>query len=195
MRYTLLFLLLVLIACDPPELSVDGGEKFYNVRAFTRHLIQSDAMSSANYVKYAEIDGESEVKEFEKPDSVFWKKELAAFLNLDMDRPSLKNVFKIQLGSNDDGSNLLVDRYELKAESDAEIKFLEVAYLEDSSNVRWIILIQESTNPLFYSRKENELFLSRYNGALQPDSVKSRVEQWRYGTDTMHIDTQLYRNN
>jgi len=103
-----------------------------------------------------------------QPDSSGWQKELSIFKTADIDKPGLQEYYdKILL----DSGNIEVENYTLNDSSVSETVFLRIERDKMSNRIRTIKAAQQSTNPIYYSKRK--LFLLFYpinEGKIRLDS-------------------------
>ena len=188
LRISFAWLLISCLSCSSPKNQPIAENEYFEVNNFALDLVYNQSISTKSVVKTVELDGQQESKIVTNPDSTFWANELAIFLGTDLNKPGLKSELIRYEGAQDTSSNLLMDRYSLSPESDADLKSVIVYYLDDVKNIRKVYLKEESQNALFYSLNESTIWTNQYGQQLLVDSIYSNSQSWRLGKDTMMVN-------
>jgi hypothetical protein len=109
MRFNIL-LIIALIGCKPePQEKI--ADIWFDLPGLVDELIMNMDNRNHRAVKTFTLNSETETKQYDSSDSIFWARELAILKDIDLNSPQLRDVISINNNLKDENSNLLIDEY------------------------------------------------------------------------------------
>ena len=171
MRLTIAIFILALIGCKPePQHKLDAP--VFDLPGFVDELILNMDSKNHSVTKTFSLNSDTETKQYDSSDSIFWARELAILKDIDLNSPQLRDVISINNNLKDENSNLLIDEYLVADDNTALFKKLSVYYLKESSEIRQVYAELTSDNLISKSSTKFNLWINRYNNKLIIDSLQ-----------------------
>ena len=171
MRLTIAIFILALIGCKPePQHKLDAP--VFDLPGFVDGLILNMDSKNHSVTKTFTLNSDTETKQYDSSDSIFWARELAILKDIDLNSPQLRDVISINNNLKDENSNLLIDEYLVADDNTALFKKLSVYYLKESSEIRQVYAELTSDNLISKSSTKFNLWINRYNNKLIIDSLQ-----------------------
>jgi len=195
-RLTIATFVILWFGCRPADPYQDVEYQNFDLKALVQQLIENQA-SVKNYTvhKISTANGIEEQSEIGTPDSLFWEKELTPLLKADINKPSLKGVYKISDGVADQKSNLQRLVYAALPSANADVMRLEIKYLDNASEVRQVIAWISTKNPVYDSKQKISLWVNKYNNRLMIDSLSIKGFNKTIMQDSLIYQTRLIVNH
>ena len=189
MKRLIIIISFISVACKPTATETINNDSFFDVVTFSQNLLKTHSSLLNTVTKTSYANNLIEKKEIAKTDSIFWKTELTPLLSVNLNKPSLKNAYAIEIDMPENTSNLLKTGYIALPNSKTSIKKLEIKYLNTSSEIRSIFVVIENDNPVYTSKQEIMLWTNKYGNQLQIDSLI-----FRGYNKTILLDSMVYES-
>ncbi|MGK7393771.1 MAG: hypothetical protein ACNS62_04330 [Candidatus Cyclobacteriaceae bacterium M3_2C_046] len=166
-RLLMVILVMMIWACEGNPTGGKTIAKYYDLDSLIRNQVIWLDQAEPTLLKYALIDQKADTTKFE-PDSAQWAKEMAIFLQLDINRPVLRDSYTINNNQENSGNVLIYEAYE---KDEVEIDYLKVYFNKASQLTRIEGLFKDQS--LLY-RSSRHLLLN-----FQSDSEKVRLSSYK----------------
>ncbi len=142
-------ILLVGLSCDRKQ--SDAEPKYFNVQEFTKTQVQQLTPKPCKVVKTLTINGEQEQQEFvTTDDSSFWLDEFKVFLEHDINKPVLRDAYKVSQGTTDAGLPYIT--YVLNDPHQSGVVSMRIVY-DSLSRVQWWESQYQEKNALYTNQR------------------------------------------
>lgn len=169
----LLSLLLLAGACqEPAKQPAPGQALYFDVPAFIHRQVALLEKEDPAALKSVLENGQ--VQERQPLQHLKWQKELAAFADLDLNKPAFRNSFAIS--RQPDAAGLVTETYRRKPGGESDIVFLAVTRGPDQQ-VRALRARRQNENPLITSSQDLALRCAEIEGQNRIQSFKIGGQQ------------------
>ncbi len=173
MRCSILWVALISMGCASPAPNKNEVKAYFDITSFTQQLItQQSKIGSAVFIKNI-VNENTEERMVVNPDSLFWATELNPLLTSDINKPSLLDAFKVEVGVKETNSNLLKTIYSVLPGVNSNVKLIEIKYLGQPDEVRQIYVVMKTDNPVYSSHQSIHVWVNSQEGKLIIDSLKT----------------------
>jgi hypothetical protein len=176
-------LLLLAGACQEPvsEKPAPAKALYFDVPGFIRSQAALLAQENPRAVK--SVVENRQVQENKTLQNLKWHKELAAFAELDLNKPAFRNAFVVTRQA--DAAGLITETYRKKPGTEGGITFLSVTTGPDQQ-VRALRAIRQNQNPLISSSQQLELSCAPHKGRFRVQRLAISGRQKPVIFDSLH---------
>ncbi|MCF6361518.1 MAG: hypothetical protein L3J29_12250 [Cyclobacteriaceae bacterium] len=178
---------LLVMQCTSPEANTGSSASYFDVTSFTQNLIEQQFQRGASVVKTTNVNGVIEERLISDTDSLFWVTELTPLLNADINKPSLKEAYLVEIEVEEVNSNLLKTIYSAQPSLKSKVKLIEIKYLGKPEEVRQIFAVMQTDNPVYSTHQSIHIWINNQEGKLIIDSLK--IEGFN---KTVLLDSMVY---
>ncbi len=147
-KYLLLTLSALTIGCtnlEPAETA-----HFFDVDSLVTEQILYLADARPEVIKAGEVQGSAAEETVTRPDSLQWTRELAIFKNVDINKPRLREQYREETKTLDNGDRQI--SYVPIEKGDLIVQHITLRY--DGENLRVLEATIKDTNPLYSSKRD-----------------------------------------
>jgi hypothetical protein len=179
----LFLLLLAAGACQQPapDKPAPGQAPYFDVPAFIQ--AQAALLEKENPGASKAVMEGSQVQERKTMQNLNWQKELAAFSELDLNKPAFRNTFRIS--RQQDAAGLVTETYRKQPGTEGDIVFLSVT-TGPNRQVRALQARRINENPLISTVQELALTCGPENGRFRLQTLQISGQQKPIIFDTLH---------
>lgn len=180
------------IGCQPSDTNQNAPNEYFDLEGFVQQLISNQIKGTSYPVtKISSANGVEEESVVATPDSLFWRKELTPLIKADINKPSLKDAYKITDGISEQRSNLQRLVYIALPDTKTEVLRLEIKYLQEVGEARQVVAWVATKNPVYESKQKIDLWVNKYNNNLLIDSLIIKGFNKTLMQDSLMYQTKL----
>lgn len=156
------FVFITLLACRPGEIPNDDSVYYYDIRGLLKQqLVMLDTINPT-VLKKAVFDGKEEFESF-KLDSAGWVSEFELFMTIDLNKPMLYGIYRIDTLTKEDGK--FVIQYQAREKYPQGLESLKIVYKEQPDMPDYIQAVYQESNPMYRTERKLSLFFKYPYGA------------------------------
>ncbi len=149
MKSVLFLLALVIVSCSLPEQKGNDlmAKKYFDLDSLVKRQIKQLESLNPTVNKSITIGGKQEKKEFQSMD---WEKELSVFINSDINKPKLLDLYKIEESTN---GNETLNVYEFLKKGATGVQKMNITKGSSTKYIQKVEVESLERNALFSSHK------------------------------------------